>query len=226
MTLLSDYQNGIKLLLAIEDGSFQLLLTALEAESPSLNSDKLFQSISLSIQNIDSAVLANIIEILKSFYDFQSSRKLDNNDAIDQIIASCIEDDSLAEVFDESSKILFRERLISIFDSANSLSFAYKILNVTRDQERLFLESRILTDIRTIFRSDSDLSVPLGATITQMLKIEYFESNQRKEFFVALEPTDIEQLYDQINRAKQKANSLESMLKNANIGYLDINSIA
>jgi hypothetical protein len=68
--------------------------------------------------------------------------------------------------------------------------------------------------------------VPLGATITQMLKIEYFESNQRKEFFVALEPTDIDQLYDQINRAKQKANSLESMLKNANIDYLDVNSIA
>jgi hypothetical protein len=226
MTLLSDYQNGIKLLLAMEEGSFQLLLTALENESPCLNSEKLFQSISLVIQNIDSAVIANVIEILKSFYDFQSSRKLDNNDSINQIITSCIEDDSLADVFDESSKLLFRERLISIFNSANSLSFAYKILNVTRDQERLFLESRILTDIRTIFRSDSDLSVPLGATITQMLKIEYFESNQRKEFFVALEPTDIEQLYDQINRAKQKANSLESMLKNANIDHLDVNSIA
>lgn len=226
MTLLSDYQNGIKLLLAMEDEAFQFLLTALEAESPSLNSEKLFQSISQSIQNVDNAVLANIIEILKSFYDFRSSRKLDNNDAIEQIISSCIEDESLSDIFDEGSKFLFRERLLSILDSENSLSLAYKILNVTRDQERLFLESRILTDIRTIFRSDSDLLVPLGATITQMLKIEYFESNQRKEFFVALEPSDIEQLYDQINRAKQKANSLESMLKNANIDYLDVNSIA
>ncbi len=226
MTLLSDYQNGVKLLFSIEDEAFQAILTALKSEPPSLNSEKLFESISQSIQNIDDVVLANIIEIFKSFYDFRSNRKLENNEAIEQIIGSCIEDESLIELFNEVSIVLFRERLLAILESENSLSLGFKILNVARDQERLFLESRILTDIRTIFRSDSDISVPLGATITQMLKIEYFELNQRKEFFVALEPTDIEQLSDQIDRAKQKANSLESMLKNASIEYLDISSIA
>jgi hypothetical protein len=226
MTLLSDYQNGIKILFSIEDEAFQAILTALKSEPPSLNSEKLFESISQSIQNIDNVVLANIIEIFKSFYDFRSNRKLEDNEAIEQIIGSCIEDESLVELFNEVSIVLFRERLLAILESENSLSLGFKILNVARDQERLFLESRILTDIRTIFRSDSDISVPLGATITQMLKIEYFELNQRKEFFVALEPTDIEQLSEQINRAKQKANSLESMLKNASIEYLDISSIA
>ena len=222
MTLTSDYQNGIKLFLVMENDSFQSFLAALETESPSLNLSKLAQSVSQSFQKISGVDLLYVITILNSFYEFRSNRKLDNDEVIQQVTKGCFEDESLAELFDDRSKILFRERLFAVLNSENSLSLAHKILDTTRNQERLFLESRILTDIRTIFKSD--LVEPLGAAITQVLKIEYLESNQRKDFFVALEPEDIEQLYSQLNRARQKADSLKFMLKSANISYLDITS--
>jgi len=222
MTLTSDYQNGIKLFLIMENDSFQSFLAALETESPSLNLSKLAQSVNQSFQKISVVDLLYVITILNSFYEFRSNRKLDNDDVIQQVTKGCFEDESLAELFDDRSKILFKERLFAVLNSENSLSLAHKILDTTRNQERLFLESRILTDIRTIFKSD--LVEPLGAAITQVLKIEYLESNQRKDFFVALEPEDIEQLYSQLNRARQKADSLKSMLKSASISYLDITS--
>lgn len=222
MTLTSNYQNGMKSFLVMQNGIFQSFLAALETEPPSLNLSKLAQSVTQAFQKIDDVDLLYVITILNSFYEFRSNRKLDNDEVIQQITKGCFDDESLAELFDDKSKILFRERLFAVLNSENSISLAYKILDVTRNQERLFLESRILTDIRTIFKSD--LIEPLGAAITQVLKIEYLESNQRKEFFVALEPEDIEQLYNQLNRARQKADSLKFMLKNANISYLDITS--
>lgn len=222
MTLTSDYQNGMKSFLSMEDKIFQSFLEVLETEPPSLNLSKLAQSVAQSLKKNDDVDLLYIITIINSFYEFRSNRKLDNDEVIQQVTKSCFDDESLAKLFDDRSKILFRERLLLVLNSENSISLAYKILDVTRNQERLFLESRILTDIRTIFKSD--LVEPLGAAITQVLKIEYLESNQRKEFFVALEPEDIEQLYSQLNRARQKADSLKFMLKSANISYLDITS--
>jgi hypothetical protein len=87
--------------------------------------------------------------------------------------------------------------------------------------ERLFLTSRIVTDIRPIFDADVS-SPPRGAIIRHLLRIEYLQQNgDRETIFFELDPDDLEELGATIGRAKQKGKSIESLFPQAGLSLYD-----
>jgi hypothetical protein len=86
------------------------------------------------------------------------------------------------------------------------------------DHERVYLESRILTDIRTVFKEYKEQ--PIGAVVVHNLKITYRQNDNEKEFFVALDGSDLLNLSQEIARAETKAKEIKMLLEKAEITYL------
>lgn len=111
-----------------------------------------------------------------------------------------------------------RARLKALLEieTLNTLS---KAMGLQRDGERLYCDSKILSDIRPVFLSDASTR-PHGAVITHTLKIGYHEGKEHKEFFVVLDMEDLEELRDVIERAHVKSQTLSGLLKDAKLSDL------
>lgn len=106
-----------------------------------------------------------------------------------------------------SHKELLRDRLIGLGQSSDAFAVALKSGGVIYDQERAYLESRILTDMRPIFSETPD-ETPNMVAITHELKFVFREDFQNREFFIVLDDSDLNQLSKVIERAIKKANTL------------------
>ena len=89
-----------------------------------------------------------------------------------------------------------------------------------------FAKARIITDVRAVFVDDeNDVSEPVGALITHVLKIEYVKgsnSNNKEEFFVGLDEGELAELKKAIERAEKKAVHLRSMITASGFPYFGL----
>lgn len=95
--------------------------------------------------------------------------------------------------------------------SIKSLQVAHKSALLQIAYERVFASARIITDVRPVFTEEIDSLA--SALIIHNLKIEYWESGEPKEFYVALDAKDIQSMLNQMNRAKLKENRLRTEIE-------------
>jgi len=95
---------------------------------------------------------------------------------------------------------LLCQNVIVVLAKANSVLY---------DNQRNFVESRVLTDLRPVFTTAID-SRPTLAGIVHNLKVAYLENGSQHEFFVSLDEDDLDNLFDVITRAKKKAQFLRA----------------
>ncbi len=99
--------------------------------------------------------------------------------------------------------------------SIKSLQVAHKSALLQIAYERVFASARIITDVRPVFTEEIDGLA--SALIIHNLKIEYWESGEPKEFYVALDAKDIQSMLNQVERAKLKEirlrNEIDGKLK-------------
>lgn len=109
----------------------------------------------------------------------------------------------------------FRARL-EPFLGMDGLRLALRIGNVMYDNERNFVQARILTDIRPVFATNqSRASEPLEikqAVIVHYLKMTYTRSGAHEDFFVVLDDADVASLIETLERAQKKAESIDTFL--------------
>jgi hypothetical protein len=96
-----------------------------------------------------------------------------------------------------------------------------KAYDVATDHLHVFHTARILTDIRPVFGSASNVE-PLGAVITHQLKLDYFERSGHGEIYVALDDADLDELEAVVRRARQKGEALRTFLKSAGLPDMNI----
>ena len=97
-------------------------------------------------------------------------------------------------------------------------SFA-KASVVRTDYERVFLSSRILTDVRPIFH-DID-SLPVTIAISHNLKLTYNHNDEKQDFFVALDDADLAKLIESLRRAQAKSKALKDYYVSSNLKVLE-----
>ena len=79
-----------------------------------------------------------------------------------------------------------------------------------------------MSDIRPVFAgSPGDTA---GALIIHNLNISYHNGSRHKEFYVALDSDELDELKQVIERAQKKAVSLKLLLKKSSTPYLGWNS--
>jgi hypothetical protein len=87
------------------------------------------------------------------------------------------------------------------------------------EYENVYYKSRTITDIRPVFSTEID-SVE-AALIIHTLRIHYHIGAAHKDFYVALDTNDLQQLIDVLERAKVKAEKLKAMLAASNTPHFE-----
>ncbi|NVJ20657.1 hypothetical protein HUW62_05400 [Myxococcus sp. AM011] len=109
--------------------------------------------------------------------------------------------------------------LMRILAMERPLGVVTRTFEVMAEYQRLFGESRIVTDIRPVFDAGK-VGAPAAAIVVHNLRIEFRENEKTHEIFLALDSDDIKQLQDVLVRAQEKERSLRSLLESAGLSIL------
>lgn len=136
--------------------------------------------------------------------------------------AQVAESISRSEVLDlgEDQRAVLAERLL-ILIRTRTIEVLGKAIDVATEHERIFLDGRILTDVRPVFLGDQT-DQPAGAVLVHTLRVDYHEAGHRRSFFVAMDAADLEQLRKVISRAVDKTASVRGLVTDAGLPIVDL----
>jgi hypothetical protein len=204
---------ALKSLIRLSPADFDALCEALSKASPALDPDNFWSHVTPHVSQIETFVVKSILtEIGQMAIGFSVS----DTELTD--FASAIAEASSAEIVAGEREIL-KERLIKIFTGRKGLNITTKAMGVMLDQDRIFYSARVLTDVRSVFNEKGDTVE--AAVIVHNLRIHYGQDSEHKDFYVALDTSDIQALRKELDRADTKAKALEAILKRSGVSYLD-----
>jgi len=205
---------------ALSEEDIQKLLSAFRDEPPSLDYVNMAKSIASKVDTIPRKDALEIVTVVFSLYFLRARDEMPPSELAEGICRA-MEDSGVEDLkLPGRDRQYFKDQLTKLL-SVGSLDIGTKAIDVLNDNERAFRSARVLTDIRPIFGSNPKSS-PAAAVLVQMLKISYRGKRGRTEnFFVALDTTDVGDLIDVLERANTKAESLRSILKDADVPYVE-----
>ena len=213
------YKSGIEFILNTDDDAIDVIISALRDFPPTVEnviykiSERIVQT-----QKVDAPTAVKIVDTLVSLRQLNKEEKL-SNEAIVTLISESVEKDTEFVVTTELRE-RFSKRLSSLLQALESIAFSLdisdKASNLLVEHERIFSDSKIVTDIRPVFDSETERKVE-AAILIHTLKIEYRDIEGAKEFYIALDSDDLDNLYEQITIAIDNRDALGSILKKAEI---------
>ncbi|MBD2133420.1 hypothetical protein H6F47_13520 [Sphaerospermopsis sp. FACHB-1094] len=213
------YQSGINLIIKIDEILFDKLLNVITEVHPFVNIDSLVLEISPKIEEIDIDALEDIIRAIRSIYSLRIQENLKNSEIIAGLSNSLSRDDT----FLPEELARFEQRINKILAVDGSISISSKAIGLLQEYDSIFLSSRIVTDIRPVFKTETKEGVA-GALVVHTLRIAYQDASGAKEFYVALDSNDVKKLQEQLSQSLIEADIVQSMLNKAGVTYLDPNS--
>jgi DNA-binding ferritin-like protein (Dps family) len=196
---------------SLSDEDVKTLFGALAQFPPDKYGPSLPADIAQSLASSGITNVSEIVDTILSLFPLVISSSKSVGEVIGDIVAAVSEQSSSSD--DLTSDKLDHLRLnLSKLLRVPSMCLGAKATSVLFENERNYLDARVLTDMRPVF----ELETPEigGAIITHTLKIEYAsEGNGEKEFFVSLSSADVESLIKKLQRAQEKSNKLEKVVE-------------
>jgi hypothetical protein len=193
---------------ALPEASARALVDALKSVKPSSDTSEMAARISKEVPTIPLEQLASVLDALYTIYYIRELSGVDPPTFLDDFMEGVqnvpqlkAEKQSLARLRARFDKLL----------STSSFNLLSKAKRLQRDGERLYCDSKVLSDIRPVF-SDNPSARPLGAVVTHTLRIGYHEGGEHKEFRIILDSVDLDMLTDVLFRAKTKDQTLRELL--------------
>ena len=215
------YQDGFIEIRDIPDEDLQELLAAFDAAPLLINPDALSERLASDMEGVSHESISDIVNSLLSTYSLREQFSISVSEVAKYLAQAMQESDSKRLAFqDEEQRDRFEERLVALLNSS-SLDLIGKASELTLERERFMREARLVTDIRPIFGTES-VSRPEGAVIVHTLKFSYWESNEPKDFHLAIDAADIRNLRILLDRAEEKAGSLRAILQEAEVQLIDL----
>lgn len=206
--------KGTKLLALLNEESFEEVLSALRSVSPKMYRQELSKILKPLIKSIN---VDDVSEISYSAFGLHLGRvssKLSIDDFVENVVSDLLEDTSGPKL-SESQRIETRNRLSKIL-SVRSLSIGAKAQRLLFEHEKNLTGARIVTDLRPVF-GDKVADGPAALIIIHELKLSYLEGSEIKDVFFAMDTKDLQVLMDVLERAKQKNETLKSLVTSANL---------
>jgi len=88
------------------------------------------------------------------------------------------------------------------------------------DQDRVFCNARILSDIRPVFYYLPRIG--FGGCYVHTLRIGFHQDDKHQDFYFALDGSDLKALKEIILRAEKKTKALEAILEKSNTKCLKV----
>jgi len=194
-------------------------LTSVLGNAPvSFDPRKVLKTAISRVASISPTDAASINEALISLLLLRARSDESQTDVIDELSAAIQESDAEELQLPDEVRANAKNRL-SMFLGIPSLLVSSKAISVRLENDKLFSKARVVSDIRPIFGENVKES-PQAAIILHQLGIHYFQDGDHKEFFVAMDTDEIQELISSLERAKAKAESLETVLAAANLLHL------
>jgi len=138
-----------------------------------------------------------------------------SNDFIKQIKSESSEDIDTKIL---SLKQFFKELLTTV----TPLFYFQKATNLLRERSKLILKTRIISDIRPVFKEET-IDSPNYCLITHNLRIQYSkEFNTKKKVFFALDHQDLINFQKQIERALEKEEELKKLCQKVGLEIFEV----
>jgi len=216
----SDQKPQFKKILELTDEQTKDLYAALETTPPAADFRVFLDDLSSRIRSLEEDEVYRIVAVLFAIYRFRDSAENRSDDVPDELARAY----ATSEDISEADQLKLASRLTQFLNHKSSLGLSAKATEILLQNSCSFTKARIITDVRPIF-SGQEPSSPGGAVIIHMLKIEFLESSQPKEFFVALSTQDIKELKDVLERAGAKERSINALLQSSGLPVFGVASV-
>lgn len=217
------FQDGFIKTRDVSDEALRELLSALDAAPLLVSPGALSERLASDVKAISRDDINDILISLLSVYSLQEQFDDVSISEIAEHVARAMQDSGSERLrfIDEEQRSQFEQRLVALL-SSGSLDLIGKASELTLEQERFMREARIITDVRPIFGTDP-ANRPNGAVIVHTLKLSYWdESNEFRDFYIAMDAIDVRNLQALLERAEAKAGSLRSILEKAEVPVVDV----
>jgi uncharacterized protein (DUF1778 family) len=226
----------IQSLLELPEERFQAFLDALRKAGPNFNFYDLAAEVS-SRSKIPRSLTDSVVQTLAQLYLARESQATPLETFLDEQVGPALKNHLVAqpdkaEIFDaarveirsaesESRWTRFREFLMVAMSLDDVVGTASKAGPVLTEHERIFVDARVLTDIRPIFHSDLSEN-PNAAVLIHMLRITTRDILRKETAqYVALDSNDIRFLKQLMDRAIKKEETLKKLMKSAGINNIE-----
>jgi hypothetical protein len=212
----TEFHEGLLLLFRLTDAQTDELVHALERAPLRFSSVQLASELASQISSISPSNLTQLTEALLATYVVFTTSDVDVNMFVDDLYESVLQQVKSPPESDTGVK----SRLLRLY-GIDRLAVSTKAKLIVTEHQHSFCNARLFTDIRPIFGQDATAQ-PSGAMLVHTLKLHYHEGTEFKEFFVALDSDDLENLRSILKRASEKAESLKDFIKSTSITYVDV----
>lgn len=193
----------------ISEQQLSELVAALNSSEPRLTRSAFVKAVAPKVPSISAEDVNSLVGTVCSLHWTRYSEEISVEDLINAIVTALSQ--SGAEVsFKPETLHLLKSRLTVLLSLEDSLGVTAKALDVMTEHANVFCKSRILSDIRPIFSKDGDGAT--AAVIIHTLNIGYHENRKHKDFYVALDESDLRALREVLDRAEKKAQVLRALI--------------
>ncbi len=204
----------------MSDDDYENLFKVLRETRPTMSSKSLVAQIGTKVR-LEAAMLTGILNTLLSLYLTRDHLQLQNSTlALD--VAERAADEKLGGLEKQSPEFQrFQKRVERLLSLDNTIGVGFKAKEVVLEQERLFEEARILTDVRPVFGRGDSVD-PLAAMVCHTLRITTHEESEHKTYFFALDSTDLRNLKSATERALKKEEKTRDLVGKTGLPIIDI----
>lgn len=154
----------------------------------------------------------NIVQALISFSELLQPSTIDF-EALAASLASSYKDQFEGEVSSEIHQNLKRN-LSLIFNHSESLKLTLKAIDLVSEEDYIFNDSKIITDIRLVFNDELESNYR-SALLVHHLYIEYYKDREQRKIVLALDLADLKKLKEHIERAIKKDDIIKDDYSNS-----------
>ena len=216
-TIPTAYREGFARIKKLSPADAEALIGALETVPAPRGLKELASTVVAQVPQLKRGDVESILRTLFSLYVFLADEETPVSEYLSDLVGAMQASGRRELALSDQEKTEFEHKMSRLL-GLKTVTLSSKVQGLKLEYPNTFYDAMFLTDIRPIF--DKVDQRPVGATITHTLKIVYHETGEHKEFYVALEPEDLQKLKKVIQRAETKEASLKSVLKAASVPEL------
>ena len=199
----------------MSDADFQNLMQAVEAAPPQMSVARFREKLNETLDDDDVGTWRGIISELVQMEETRSHFSLSADELAEAVGNAALQIEKITKKDVKSLK----ERVKIFSDShGESIALTCKTAGIIGDHDRVFYNSRIMTDIRSVFNKSADA---VDATvIVHTLVIHFGQGGDHKDIYFAMDAEDIKNLQEALDRAKKKEKTLRSLIQKTSTQHI------
>lgn len=202
-------------LLLLPDSDWTLLIKGLKDVKPAA-SMKVFAENLASFLKRDVEYANDVVLVLSSLLTLRDQFIGSHKQLISELRDAATK--QKLEVTEQEWQI-FSKGLSKVFEAETSLDISAKAREVRLEEQRVFVDVRIITDLRPVFKKEVE-NRPEAFIVTHALRIAFQENETVKEMYFALDSDDLVEIQNTAARALQKEEALMTLVKSCQIPFL------